>query len=403
MRHLISFSVSRRFKNKVTIVLHLIMLCLFFGSIFSDKIIMKLFKESDQLSIIFCDKSVDDFIPYLNNDNNLYKFKSGYNEKEINLKFNNFWIIESEFPLDPISSQTLKIIIENAIIDKWLDEISDQSATVVLENIFPQIEEITTFNTGMSADKQNISMIMITGIYFAMLSFSTMIANEVVYEKTSRVLELVLTSVSTTTHYLSKMIVGWLTILIQLVLVIFEASIVILTRNYYDQGLGLLKMLQKYGLLQIKASTFKELLKALDINYKLVFVLITSLMFLFLGIVIIQMIMVCISSFIKSIEESSVIQAPVYLVLLVIYYLALALNSPNRLNVGLGYYLSFVPIFSMLFMPMRLLLLNVYYYEIGLSLLTSIVTLAITTYYGAYIYKIGILGGLKKKRKTFSK
>lgn len=403
MRYLISFSVSRRFKNKVTIVLHLIMFCLFFGSIFSDKIIMKLFKESDQLSMIYCDDSVDDFLPYFNVDNNLYKFKSGYNEKEINLKFNNFWIIESEYPLDLISSQTLKIIIENAIIDKWLDEISDQSATVVLENIFPQIEEVTTFNTGMSADKQNISMIMITGIYFAMLSFSTMIANEVVYEKTSRVLELVLTSVSTTTHYLSKMIVGWLTILIQLALVAFEASIVVLTRNYYDQGLGLLKMLQKYGLLQIKANTFKELINALDINYKLIFVLMTSLVFLFLGIVIIQMIMVCISSFIKSIEESSVIQAPVYLVLLVIYYLALALNSPNRLNVGLGYYLSFVPIFSMLFMPMRLFLLNVYYYEIGLSLLTSVIALIITTYYGAYIYKIGILGGLKKKRKTFSK
>ena len=113
--------------------------------------------------------------------------------------------------------------------------------------------------------------------------------------------------------------------------------------------------------------------------------------------------MVCLASFIKSIEESSAIQAPVYIVLLIIYYLALAFNSPARLSEGLGYYFSMTPIFSMLFMPMRLLLINVSPYEIILGLVLNVMFLLITTYYGAYIYNIGILGGVNFKIFTQEK
>ena len=398
MKHLIQFSLSRRFKNKVTIILHFLMIILLFGFIFSDKIIVKLFSNNEQFTNIYYDDSINDYIAYFNHDSELFEFKQGNKENEINIKYNENWIIESEYPLDVLSSAQIKMLIEDAVINKWLTEMSDQSATSVLDNINPVIVENTTSKFGVSADKQNISMFMITGIYFAMLSFSTMIANEVVYEKTSRVLELVLTSINTTTHYLSKMIIGWLTVLIQLGLVGIEVALAVITRNYYDQGLGLIKMLQKYGLIKLEANTFNEFIVALDINANLIWVLFVSLIYLLLGMVIIQTIMVCISSFIKSIEESSAIQAPVYLVLLVVYYIALALNSPIRLSEGIGCYLSLSPIFSMLFMPMRLLLLKVSIYEIGFGILTSLITLVITTYYGAYIYNIGILGGLNMKK-----
>lgn len=398
MKHLIHFSLSRRFKNKVTIILHMLMIILLFSFAFGDKIITKIFSNNEQVTNVYYDDSVNDYIVYFNNDNDLFDFKPGYKENEINIKYNENWIIESEYPLDVLSSSQIKLLIEDAVISKWLSAMSDQSATSVLENIYPNIVEKTTSKFGVSTDKQNISMFVITGIYFAMLSFSTMIANEVVYEKTSRVLELVLTSVSTTTHYLSKMIIGWLTVLIQLSLIGIEVALVVITRNYYDKGLGLIKMLQKYGFIKVEANTFNEFITALDINVNLIWILFVSLIYLLLGMVIIQTIMVCISSFIKSIEESSAIQAPVYLVLLVVYYIALALNSPSRLSEGMGYYMSLTPIFSMLFMPMRLLLLKVTIYEIGFGILTSLITLVITTYYGAYIYNIGILGGLNVKK-----
>lgn len=42
---------------------------------------------------------------------------------------------------------------------------------------------------------------VVTGIYFMMLSFATTVANEVVYEKATKTLELILTSVSARTHF----------------------------------------------------------------------------------------------------------------------------------------------------------------------------------------------------------
>lgn len=403
MKDLIKFSLSRRFRNKVTIILHLLIISLLFCVVYSDKIVDKLFKNSQEPTIVYYDNTVNDYINYFDLDNDLFTFKYGSKDKAINIKKEDTWIIESEFNLDILSSAQLNHAIENAVISKWLSEMSDQSATYVLETMSPEIKEVSTTEVGVSTDKQNISMFMITGIYFAMLSFSTMIANEVVYEKTSKVLELILTSVSTTTHYLSKMIIGWLTILVQISFVVLEVATVLISRNYYDQGMGLIKMLSKYQLIQVEANTFKEFIKVLEINSSLIWVLFISLIYLLLGMIIIQTIMVCISSFIKSVEESSAIQAPVYIVLLIIYYMALALNSPAKLNDGIGYYFSLTPIFSMLFMPMRILLLDVSIYEIGLGIMLSFVTLAITTYYGAYIYNIGILGGLNiRKRKTIS-
>ena len=394
MKDLIEFSIKRRFKNKVTIILHILVTAILFCFVFSDKIIDLLFVESHKPTKIYYDESVQTYENHLKDESDMYVFKRGVNKDHINIKKTDKWIVESQFDLNPIEANYIRMLIEDAVVSKWLSEMSEDSIVTVLDKMYPKIEEVSLSKVGVSVDKQNVSMFIITGIYFAMLSFSTMIANEVVYEKTSKVLELILTSVSTTTHYLSKMIIGWLTIIIQLATIILELIMVFVTRNYYDKGSGLLKMLKKYQLIHVEANTFRDFLIALDITKNLVLILLISLIYLLLGVIIIQTIMVCLSSFIKSIEESSAIQAPVYIVLLIIYYLALAFNSPARLSEGLGYYFSMTPIFSMLFMPMRLLLINVSTYEILLGIVLNIMFLLITTYYGAYIYNIGILGGL---------
>ncbi len=393
MKHLINFSLNRRFKNKVTVIMHVLIICILFMGVFFDKVIDTFFESENNLVEVYYDKSLKPYIEYME-DNIYFKFIEGSSDTEINLKKSDKFIIESEFKLNALESSTLKALLSEAILSNWLNTLSSDSVLLVLENISPEIIEVNKSENKVSMDKINISMFLITGIYFAMLSFSTMIANEVVYEKTSRVLELILTSVSTTTHYFSKMIIAWLTVLIQIIIIVFEFSSVLVLRNIYDEGVGILKLLSKYNLIEIDAKTFRDFIIKLDINSNLITILITAFIYLMLGMVIIQMIMVCLSSFIKSIEESSVLSAPVYIVLLVIYYLALALNSPAKLDSGIGYIFSFIPVFSMLFMPMRLLLLTVSIYEILLGIILSVITLVIISYAGSYIYNIGILGGV---------
>lgn len=396
MKHLIKFSIDRRFKNKVTIILHVLTTIIMCFALFADKIIVYLMPNVEEKLVVYYAED----LKYLfdETDSELFEFKLGKSDEHINILLEDTFIIESDNALDPITSLKLMSEISSVISSSWLNTLSSESQIQIMNNISPEINERIKNETTVSKDKMNMSMLLITGIYFAMLSFSTMIANEVVYEKTSKVLELVLTSVSTTTHYISKMIIAWLTVIIQMGMLLFEASAVILIRNLYDEGAGLLSILRKYDLLDIEALTFRQLLSELAIDQNLVMIIIVSLIYMLLGVILVQIIMVCVSSFINSIEESSGMHAPIYIIFLVVYYLALALNTPSKLSSGIGYYLSLVPITSMLFMPMRLLLVKVSIYEIMLGITFSIICLVISIFYGAKIYNIGILGGYTKRK-----
>ncbi|MEG0736354.1 MAG: ABC transporter permease, partial [Longicatena sp.] len=82
-------------------------------------------------------------------------------------------------------------------------------APVILKN------EVKEKNKGSDDQQSNLIFMVITGIYFMMISFATTVANEVVYEKATKTLELILTSVSAKVHFISKMIVGWLVVFVQ--------------------------------------------------------------------------------------------------------------------------------------------------------------------------------------------
>lgn len=401
MKHIVKFSLDRRFKNKVTLVLHILMISVLSCVVFMDKIIEVLFVDANEKTVVFYDKKYKNI--YSEVDDQFFDLKEGKEEEGINIFFEDNWVIESTYNLDPVTSINLQSMMNSAISNAWFSTISEESAYTIVNNISPEITERTTNKSPVGRDKMNMSMFLITGIYFAMLSFSTMIANEVVYEKTSRVLEIILTSVSTSTHYFSKMIVAWMTVMVQMFAVVTEIVIIVGLRNLYDEGSGILKILSQYNFLEVEATTFKGLITALGIDSKLVMILSVSLIYMLLGIVIVQMIMVTLSSFIKSIEESGAIQAPVYIVFLIVYYIALALNTPAKLNDGIGYYLSLSPIVSMLFMPMRLLLVEVTVYEIMLGIILNVCTLIIFSYYGSKLYHYGILGGFnfrKRKKST---
>lgn len=402
MKHIIKFSLDRRFKNKVTIILHVLVIGVLSSLLFMDKIIEFIFVGANDKELVYYDPRLKE--TFENVEDELFILKEGEDKEKINIKYEEKWILESPYTLDPIVSINLRALITNTISEKWLETLSDESIYSITQNISPEITERTISKTPIGRDKMNMSMFLITGIYFAMLSFSTMIANEVVYEKTSRVLDIILTSVTTTTHYFSKMIVAWLTVMLQISTILFEGAILLYIRNAYDEGSGLLKILTRYNLLEVEATTFKSLLKVLGIDQKLLSVLGVSMIYMLLGVVIVQMIMVCISSFINSIEESGAIQAPVYIIFLIVYYVALALNAPAKLSSGFGYYMSMTPIVSMLFMPMRLLLVEVSIHEILLGIVLNICTLIIFSYYGSKIYHYGILGGVSiKRRRTLKK
>lgn len=403
MKHLIAFSVKRRFNNKAIIILNVLMIILVGVGLFVDKVVLEINP-----------RLFDPMILYMNDD--LYQKQDLFdidaekiiiklddqneNSDQFQLRFeDDQWIVSSVYPLTTDQTSTIYQVIQNYSQNALMETIDHQQLTIVNKALFPTMINDVSSTSEIDATKQNLMFMIITSIYFMMLSYSSVIANEVVYEKTSKILELILTSVSAKTHFISKMLIGWLTIMIQTLLTGGIIALWILIRNSYDGGFGLLAFGNRLGIIPMKLLSFSELLSYLKIDGQIISAFMIALVFLVLGILFLQMIMVIVSSFVTSIEESSNVQAPCYLILLVIYYFTLFVNNPYQMSEGIGYVLSFVPFFSMLFMPCRLLIQNVSAYEIVIALFMAIAAIIFILDFGLYFYKQGILDNKKMKRK----
>jgi ABC-2 type transport system permease protein len=238
--------------------------------------------------------------------------------------------------------------------------------------------------------------IVITSIYFMLLSFSTAVANEVVNEKTSNVIEIILTSISHKHHYYSKLLIGWFTMLSQLLIHGFGLIFWLMVRIVFDDGAKMMRLLYRWQLLPVRHGSFEEWFNSLNIGISQISVIMLCAVFLMLGILLVQLLMVLISIHINSIEEAAAIQGPFYLGMLVIYYLAIFINSFEQLNHGWGYYFSYVPILSMLFMPSRLLNTFVTSSELLLAFFIALLTLAVCLKFGEEHYRKNLLKGSAK-------
>ena len=254
----------------------------------------------------------------------------------------------------------------------------------------------------LSADRQAVAFFIETSIYFMTLSFCTAIAVEVIYEKTGKILDLILTAVRPRIHFYAKIISGWLAVFLQSGISFLEVLLFYSIRQQYDHGENLLKLLENSGLLRQDAKSFHEFFASFGSFSDLLPSLLLVLLFLFLGILLIQLIMTVLASYVNTMEEGAAIQTPCYLILMLIYYLALTLNSPYQMSEGLGKALSYFPVFSMLFMPNRIILGVVKWWEVLCSFLLSFLLIVAVLYYGASWYESGILSNKRKKGPFFA-
>ena len=402
MSELVKFSLKRRFVNTATILLN-VMLCLVLGAAF------------------FADKLVDLINPQLFEERVIYLCNlderivdSLFESEQSGLKF----IVSEEDPKHLITEDNRAMVLEyqqgyilhtlykadSLLVHSLSALLSQTHQTLALLSLVTSSEEFESImspilienqvqNEGIevSEDRQNLIFMVITSIYFTMLSFSTTVANEVIYEKSTKTLELILTSVSAKAHFLSKMVVGWLAIFIQMLLVCGYLLLWFIIRNSFDQGNQLLLFIEKAGLLNNGCKTFAELLGQIHLEPSFILKLLFILAFLYTGILFIQMILVILSCFIANVEEAGNIQAPFYLILMGVYYFALSVNTPYQMSEGIGFILSFLPFFSMLFMPCRLLIQNVSMFELMLSYMISFSAIFFVVKKGSAVYQRGVL------------
>ena len=399
MKQLIQFSLKRRFLTKTSLVLQVLMFVILFSVINLDRISSFFNLKLDRNIQLSCDEStMKQLLPL--DLWNTYGFElTTETQSKLNIRADeNGYLIASEYPIDLLTQAKIQQILLTLHQRKYISEHHESVSEMIsnYENI--NITYNVQHSVQLSQTKQNMIFMVITSIYFMMLNFAAVTSNEVILEKTSNLLEIILTSVSTSTHFISKLIVGWLSILIQALITGGFAVILLWQRNNSDLGKGLLQLMAHFSLIPSDIVSFHGMLAYLEIDKQTILTFLFGCVFLLLGILLVQTVLVIASSRVKTMEEAGSIQGPCYILLLLMYYLTLSQNSVAKLSSGLGYLLSFVPFFSMLFMPARLLLQPVMTEEILLSGFFSIASLAIVLAVGRPIYQKGVLNEVKTKR-----
>lgn len=399
MKELIRFSLGRRFHNKATMGFNIILFVaiglLGFSDIILDAFNPSMFKKE----VIYIEKLDKDESQFLMEMESNYTFKILENEKDgvvekgytIISKEDNTYLLHSKYTLSPLKISELQLLLQKYKQNTLLQNQENQILLAQYNEPIAIKNKVIQKNISVSQDKANIVFLFITSVYFMMLSFISGVASEVVNEKATKTLELILTSVSVKMHFFAKLVVGWLVIVVQGALSISYVVFWLLVRSTYDQGSGLLQLIRNLHLFEVKGNTFYSVLVNFEFSFSFIQTCFLILLFLLVGVFLLQLILVVVSSFVSSIEEAGNIQAPFYLLLLAIYYLVLAINNPQDLSEGVGYYLSFVPFLNMLLMPCRLLIQEVPFYELILSFSISCYCIKILLRKGIRIYEIGVL------------
>lgn len=387
MKTLLKFSFKRRFLNKMTLFLQIMFIVVITLMFYFDKVSDLFNLEFNQPIPIYIEPSLrkliinesewesKGFVLSTNKDSiSISKVKDVYTISLVDDVFTQSKIYE--LLLD--NHQKRKENSSNPSVYKWLEDY--QKIDI---NFLEYKQEENQF-------KHQLIILFLTSIYFMLLNFIAVNSNEIIMEKTSHMIPIILTHVKIGTHFLSKLIIGFSSVLIQIISSMGIVGLIAYSRYQLDRGEGLIKLLVKFFPFKLDSVNLDDILKLLDISWNDLYQVLLGLVFILIGILIIQILILILSSKVKTMEEAASIQGPFYLILLIIYYLALSLNTTQSLNSGFGYILSYLPIFSMLIMPMRLLTQHVMPIEIMTSLLFSFALISLIFILMYPLYKEGI-------------
>jgi ABC-2 type transport system permease protein len=387
MNTLLKFAFKRRFMNKMTVILQVLFILLVCLIFYFDKISDALNLEFNQAIPVNVDKTLRKWI--VNEDE--WKTQgfvfSNENEAIMITKNKDVYQISKVDEIN-IQSKIYQLLLNNhqlrmesesnTSVYKWLEKYE----SIEVEFLESKVDD--------NQFKHQLIILFLTSIYFMMLNFIAVNSNEIIMEKTSHMIPIILSSVSAKVHFLTKLIIGFSSVVFQIVSSIGIVGLIAYSRYRLDQGKGLIQLIVKYLPINIESISLTDLLKLIDFKWSDIYLVLLGLLFILLGIFLIQICILILSSKVKTMEEAASIQGPFYLFLLLIYYLALSLNTSHSLSTGLGYSLSFVPVFSMLIMPMRLLTENVIPIEVMVSILFTIAIISLIFILLYPIYERGI-------------
>lgn len=218
-------------------------------------------------------------------------------------------------------------------------------------------------------------------IYFSVIMYGTMIAMEIATEKSSRVMEILISSVSPVKQMFGKIL-----------------GVALLSLTQYA-------ILGAVGYFSLKSAGNDtagpgDFFSALSLDAVPVATVIYAVIFFILGYLLYATLFAMLGSLVSRTEDTQQLMAPVTLGLVAGFYIAIfGLSSPESPLVVVT---SFIPFFSPMIMFLRVGLVAIPFWQVGLSIVILIATIGLFVWIGTRVYRGGVLMYGKTSWKSIS-
>ncbi|MGM0876273.1 MAG: ABC transporter permease [Bacillota bacterium] len=210
--------------------------------------------------------------------------------------------------------------------------------------------------------------ILLFVIYFSVIFYASMIATEVAKEKSSRVMEILISSVSPVKQMFAKLIgIGFLSLTQMLVILgVGYASIKSQINDLNAMTGGAL------GFSDLPTSTF-----------------VYAGIYFILGYFLFATLAAFLGSLVSRIEDVQQLISPMIFLIVGAFMIAMfGLTNPETPFITIS---SYIPFFTPMIMFLRVGMLNIPSWEIGLSIFILLVSITLLAIFGAHVYKGGVL------------
>lgn len=228
---------------------------------------------------------------------------------------------------------------------------------------------------------RGIVYVMLFLLYMAIIIYGQMIATDVATEKSSRVMEILISSAKPVTHMFAKITGIALLGLTQVGLFVVVGYIMISSKQ--DELTG--GMFTYFGVQNTSAAVY-----------------IYAVVFFILGYLLYATLAAMLGSLVSRVEDVSQMIMPMIFLVMIAFFIAMfGLEAPDSTLVVIS---SYIPFFSPMLMFLRVGMLDIPIWEVALSIGILIGTIALLGILGARIYRGGVLMyGRSSSLKDFKK
>lgn len=274
--------------------------------------------------------------------------------------------------------QQIKIAFatEQAGIDEELLHVIHEP--VAFESV--ALDETAKTNEEIS-QARGIVYIMLFLLYMTVIMYGQMIATDVATEKSSRVMEILISSASPVTHMFAKIIGIALLGLTQIgIFVVFGYQLIIAKQNELSG-----EFFQFFGLQDTSIAIY-----------------IYAIVFFILGYLLYATLAAMLGSLVSRVEDAQQLTMPIIFLIMIAFFIAMfGIGSPESNFIVIT---SYIPFFTPMVMFLRVGLLDIPTWEISLSIGILVITTILFGLLGARVYKGGVLMyGASSSLKDFTK